>query len=80
MNIPSVGHVDLLVRDSFIIECDSAAHHTYSNEDRRRDLAAIGLGYEVLRLSYAQVHQEWPQTRELLLSVLRNARRIRKAG
>lgn len=49
-----VGRVDLLLGDRLIIECDSAEHHRsieQYQEDRRRDLAARDLGFDVVRLS-----------------------------
>lgn len=71
--IPGVGRVDLLIGDSWIIECDSRAHHTgtdnYSN-DRRRDLAAKAQGFEVLRLTYEQVMFEWSTTQAVLSQLL----------
>lgn len=67
--IAGVGRVDLLVGASLIIECDSRAHHTgeeHYRTDRARDLKAIALGYQVIRLTWEQVFLEWPATRELL--------------
>lgn len=55
--IPGVGHVDLLVGRSLVIECDSEAHHAGEaiETDRERDLVLHTLGFEVLRVSYEQV-------------------------
>lgn len=70
VKIPGVGHVDLLVGRSQIIECDSEAHHSnptdYEN-DRLRDLAARDLGYDTLRLSYRQIWNQWSSTRRSLI-------------
>lgn len=74
VTIEDVGRVDMLVGKSLIIECDSKAHHTDPTEDRRRDLAAIRQGYFVLRLSFGQVHDDWPNTRLVLLKLLRLGR------
>lgn len=62
--IPGVGHVDLLVGESQIIECDGEVHHsgTQFRTDRARDLAARDLGYDVLRLSYEQIWVTWEET------------------
>ena len=75
--IPGVGRVDLLVGQRLIIECDSAAHHSEISryrEDRRRDLAARDLGYEVIRLSYAQIWYEWEATQRSILAEIRRRR------
>lgn len=69
--IPGVGRVDMLVGRSLILECDSKAHHSDPEEDRRRDLAARLLGYDTLRLSYGQVFREWEATQLTLLKILR---------
>lgn len=74
--IDGVGHVDLLVGRSLIVECDSASHHSDHREDRRRDLAARELGYSTLRLSYSQVHRTWSRTSEKLLHLLRTQRHL----
>lgn len=78
--IPSVGRVDLLVGNSLIIECDSAAHHTSRQnreEDYRRDLAAWALGYRTLRLSYSQIWHTWHETSEVLIAELATRRHLR---
>lgn len=78
--IPGVGRVDLLVGKSLIVECDSAAHHSRPRdheEDRRRDLAALGLGYRTIRLSYSQIWHSWEQTRGVLAAELATRRHLR---
>ena len=50
--IPGVGRVDFIVDGWLIIECDSEAHHSgwdAQKRDRRRDLAAAELGYTTIR-------------------------------
>ncbi len=50
--IPGVGRVDFLVDGWLIIECDSEAHHSgweAQRRDKRRDLAAAALGYTTVR-------------------------------
>ncbi|WP_109209872.1 MULTISPECIES: type IV toxin-antitoxin system AbiEi family antitoxin domain-containing protein [Microbacterium] len=52
VRIAGVGRVDFVVEGRLIIECDSRAHHEgweKQRRDRRRDLAAAGLGYATLR-------------------------------
>lgn len=77
--VPEVGRVDLLVGDSLIIECDSAAHHGETNyeADRRRDLRARNLGYDTLRLSYQQIWNEWKSTTASLYRIIRQRRHLR---
>lgn len=67
--VPEVGRVDLRVGRSLLVECDSRAHHTGEENyarDRRRDLAAVADDNRVLRLSFAQVFYQWPQTQIVL--------------
>jgi very-short-patch-repair endonuclease len=50
--IAGVGRVDFIVDGWLIIECDSEAHHSgweAQKRDRRRDLAAAELGYTTIR-------------------------------
>lgn len=78
--IPGVGHVDLLVGRSWIVEADSDAHHGARRDvmvDRHRDLTARELGYDTLRLSYEQIWHDWDRTREALLAHLRTRRHLR---
>lgn len=65
VQIAGVGRVDLLVGRSWIIECDSRAHHTdrthYAN-DRGRDGHAVDLGYLTSRLTYEMCFAQWDAT------------------
>ncbi|WP_306232410.1 endonuclease domain-containing protein [Agrococcus beijingensis] len=66
--------VDLLIGDRLIIECDSREHHTDEQayeSDRRRDRRLVARGYIVLRLSYRQIHDEWPDIERDILAVIR---------
>lgn len=68
------GRVDLLVGDRLIIECDSAKHHTdleAYQRDRRRDRAHLAQGYLVLRLTWEQIHDEWPSIEQDILAIVR---------
>lgn len=52
VDIPGVGRVDFLVDGWLIVECDSEAHHSsweQQRRDRRRDQAAAALGYATFR-------------------------------
>lgn len=66
--------MDLLVGESWVIECDSREFHddprSY-DEDRERDLHLTSWGYTVTRLSWEQVFRRWPQTERMLLAIYR---------
>ena len=54
--------VDLLIGDRLVIEVDSREFHDDPDafeRDRRRDLLLKALGFEVVRVSYAQVMGDW---------------------
>ncbi|WP_347756185.1 type IV toxin-antitoxin system AbiEi family antitoxin domain-containing protein [Agrococcus sp. ProA11] len=66
--------VDLLIGDRLIIECDSAAWHTDAEafqRDRRTDRIHVALGYLVVRLTWEQIHDEWPQIEQDILAIVR---------
>lgn len=66
--------VDVLVGERLIIEVDSRAHHTEADayeSDRRRDRRLLARGFIVLRLSYRQIHDEWPEIRRAILQIVR---------
>lgn len=66
--------VDLLVGSSWVIECDSRAHHTGDEQyhrDRWRDLTLRAMGYTVTRLTWEQVFLHWEATTAVLLQILR---------
>lgn len=63
--IEGVGHVDVLVGESWIIECDSKAHHTDEGAyttDRGRDMGTSGIGYKTSRLTYDNCFGTWDET------------------
>ncbi|MGY5766651.1 hypothetical protein ACXET9_15825 [Brachybacterium sp. DNPG3] len=76
--------MDLLVGKSWVIECDSRAHHddprSYA-EDRERDLYLRSRGFHVTRLTWEQVFLRWSTTEDLLRTILRRGehRRAPKA-
>lgn len=66
--------VDLLVGDRLIIECDSVEHHTDRDayqRDRRYDRIHVSQGYLVVRLTWQQVHDEWPAIEQDILAIVR---------
>lgn len=72
--IPAVGRVDLLLGNSWIIECDSKQFHDDPEQyhrDRARDLRLRALGYTVTRLTWEQVFLQWNETSQMLLAVIR---------
>lgn len=83
--VHGVGRVDLLVGESWIIECDSWEFHGEGeryHRDRARDLRLRALGYTVTRLTWEQVFLDWESTSAFLGSVLRRRdhhRRLRRA-
>ncbi len=80
--------VDLMIGDRLIIECDSAAHHADPEafqRDRRSDRVHLALGYLVVRLTWEQIHDEWPEVERDLLAIVRRGDhrwppRLRRAG
>lgn len=72
--------MDLLVGRSLVIECDSRQFHddpTGYDEDRRRDLYLIAMGYQVVRLTWEQVFLDWEETEKILLAVLQRGFHLR---
>ncbi|WP_338538528.1 hypothetical protein N5P18_02045 [Janibacter terrae] len=77
--VVGVGRVDLLVGRSWIIECDSRAHHAdrlhYVN-DRGRDGHAVDLGYFTSRLTYDMCFAEWDATVTRLARVVASGQHL----
>ncbi|ROR66123.1 endonuclease domain-containing protein [Agrococcus jenensis] len=66
--------VDVLLGERLVIECDSREHHTDSlayERDRARDRRLVAAGFLVLRLSYRQIHDEWPAIEQEILAIVR---------
>ena len=74
--IEGVGHVDLLVGDRLVVECDSAEFHDgyRSPNDYLRTQELIRRGYIVLRLTYRDVVHDWPRAEALILEIVRARR------
>jgi len=59
-----VGRVDFLFGERLVVEVDGTAFHAGADEfesDRRRDAILSARGYRVLRFSYSQVMERWPE-------------------
>lgn len=66
--------VDLLIGDILVIECDGAEHHgTWQahSADRERDRSLVADGYVVVRLTYRQIVDDWPNVERHLLAIIR---------
>lgn len=77
VQIATVGRVDLVVGGWLIVECDSRQFHEgwdRQREDRRRDLAAVRLGYVVIRLLAEDVLYAPEEVRAALADVLARGR------
>ena len=70
--LPGIGEVDLLVGGRLIIETDGRRYHLGAafENDRRRDRTSTIDGYRVLRLTYHQVVDEWPETFQAICAAL----------
>lgn len=76
----SGGWVDMLVGQSWIIECDSRAFHdnkTNHNIDCHRDLSNFSAGFVTTLLSYPQIWFEWEDVKPQLLGILRKKEHLR---
>lgn len=73
VSIGGVGRVDFLFGKRLIVEVDGASYHTDPERfeaDRRRDAALSALGYRVLRFSYRQVFQRWPEVQRAVFAAI----------
>jgi very-short-patch-repair endonuclease len=62
--ISGLGRVDFVLGRQLVVEVDGAAFHSGPEEfesDRRRDALLSARGYRVLRFSYRQVLERWPE-------------------
>lgn len=65
VEIDGVGRVDLLIGESWILECDSKSHHRDEaayEADRARDFRAAARGYRTNRLTYDMCFAGWEET------------------
>jgi len=73
VRIPGVGWVDFRLGRSLVIEVDSVAYHTDPDQfekDRRRDAVLSALGFRVLRFSYKQIMERWPEVESAILAAI----------
>ena len=73
VSFPRIGRVDFLVGDRLVIEADGAEFHTDAasfEEDRRRDALLRARGFRVLRFSYKQITERWPEVRAAILAAI----------
>lgn len=66
--------VDLLIGDRLVVECDSERYHAswaQQQADRARDRQLLARGYLPLRLSYRQIHDDWPAIERDILAIVR---------
>lgn len=71
--ISGVGHVDLLIGDRFVIECDSHSWHWLEDqyrEDHRRDAALVSMDYVVFRVTYEMVMFDWARVESIVRHVV----------
>ena len=71
--ISGVGHVDLLIGDRFVIECDSRSWHWLEDryrEDHRRDAVLVSMDYIVFRATYEMVMFDWPWVESIVRRVV----------
>ncbi|MGA1835746.1 DUF559 domain-containing protein [Herbiconiux sp. 11R-BC] len=83
VEIPGVGHVDLLIGERLVLELDGYAWHSKKkdfNEDRRRGLELARLGYTLLRLSYEQVTYSWDACETTILDLVRRREHLWPRG
>lgn len=74
VHIPGIGWADLLIGDRLVVELDSRTHHDSPDayeRDRARDLALVGLGYIVVRVTHRRVMQDWASIERALLAIVR---------
>jgi len=79
LHIPRVGKVDLVVGERLVLELDGYEWHSRKadfEEDRRRDRELTAQNYQVLRLSYEQVTNDWPGCEEAILGLIRRRKHL----
>lgn len=63
--------VDFLIGDRLIVQIDGG-HHVgqQRSDDIRHDARLLANGFRVIRLSYAQVVHDWPETQSIIMQAL----------
>lgn len=66
------GHlVDFLIGECLVVQIDGATHTgPQRSKDIRHDAELLQLGYRVIRLSYAQVVHQWPETQDVICGAI----------
>lgn len=80
VGIPGLGRVDLLLGESLIIEADGYQFHSGKDsfrDDRRRDREALRQGFQCIRVTWADVFQDWDAVLPVLLEIVRTRRHRR---
>lgn len=64
-------HVDFLIGDRLVLQVDGK-HHVgkQRDEDIEHDRALMLLGYHVIRVSYVQIVEQWPQVQDQILRAM----------
>ena len=73
VSIAGVGRVDFMIGKRLIVEVDGATYHTDPEQfekDRHRDAVLSRLGYRVLRFSYLQVTENWPEVEAAVIGAI----------
>ncbi len=73
VHVSGVGDVDFLFGDRLAVEVDGEEFHNNTlafENDRRRDAVLSTLGYRVLRFSYRQLMDRWPEVEAAVLAAL----------
>lgn len=66
------GHrVDLLIGERLVIQLDGATHTgAQRNSDIAHDAELTLRGYHVLRFSYTQIMEQWPQVQQVIMEAV----------
>jgi very-short-patch-repair endonuclease len=75
-----VGRIDFLIGDGLVVEADGAEFHTGRDdfeEDRRRDAVLAARGYRVLRFSYTQIVERWPEVEAAIRAAIARGDHLR---
>ncbi len=78
--IPELGRVDMLLGESLIIEADGFEFHSGKDSfrsDRRRDREALRQGFQSIRVTWADVFNDWNAVLPVLLEIVRTRRHRR---
>lgn len=64
-------HVDLLIGDRLVVQIDGGHHVGLQRaEDVAHDAALMLLGYHVIRVTYVQVVERWPEVQDLVMRAI----------